>query len=229
MVLNRMSADMKTWVDAAISRHLRDGASLDDVRTCFVGGLLAQMLLYYRYDVPGKWEGVYNNADLLGLGKRLADTPGLVGYCTLGPPALPDYAAIYEALETDCWSSYERLSAVVWRMLSAISGLTKEEWQSLPGLTEEALVKTMVCSRCGYADNLAGFGEVTEYADPFTFSGGTRIHLRCKRCGEKVTFESGAMQVEKYRPKVINARGLIIGAGITTMLLIVAALVKYAS
>lgn len=227
-MLDNTNSDMKTWLNASLSRHLKNRTSLEDVRTHLIGSMLVQILLYYRYDIPSKWEKSCSPADSLSLGKGLTDTLAAARCCGLAAPLTEESQEIYEALDVDDWINYSQMSAPVWRALTELSGLDKEGWESLPSLAQEALSRKVTCTCCGYADDIYCFGEVMEFVDPFTFGGGDRIIVRCKRCLERIVFDPVIVPVKKSRKMSEDTRVIILATGSIVLLLVIFWLIKCA-
>lgn len=170
-----MKPDIQTWVEAAATKHVRDGVPIEDTHTFLVGRALIQLLLYWRCEVPQSWLPISGDIDFTCMGLRLQEY--------VPPKELEGLAGtMYSALEPKKWAPIASLPEEVWRLITQITGLTQREWERIPNMVHTLLATEIRCPKCGLISNYAALGELREVSDPFAYGSSRSFHFNCSRC-----------------------------------------------
>jgi len=172
---NQIKADLRTWVEAAIAERLANSTPASELPAFMVGRALAQLLWFWRFDVPSRWRSHMAHLDYVGMALRLKDYSSLTSVNDL----LPRVSA---ALEDGRWEAISALPEEVWHWINHITGLTKDEWEALPGIVEKQMSRPFTCPRCEATTSYQEMGNLTEVSDPFSQQSRAGLHLRCPKC-----------------------------------------------
>ncbi len=181
-----MRPDLRTWVEAGIAYHLKGGVPIDDLPRLMVGRMLAQLLWYFRCDVPGEWADTVSELDFSSLARQMEDRTHLdAGFDDL--PACP--GDVQSALEKGDWQSLKSVPSSAWEWVARITGLGEGDWESIPSHVRAALESPFICPVCKHAGSVAESARVAYSVDPFDWSSSNVTHLTCRNCGSHLVYD----------------------------------------
>ena len=68
-----MSPDMRTWVEAAIRMHIQKSVPLEQAPELLVGRVSCGVLLFWRHEVPARFEDLVSDAEFSIIGFKMKD------------------------------------------------------------------------------------------------------------------------------------------------------------
>ncbi|MCE5197772.1 MAG: hypothetical protein ABFD54_10680 [Armatimonadota bacterium] len=178
-----MKPDMRTWVEAAATKHLRDGLPLEQAPMFLVGRALVQLLWYWRYDLPAKWAPMVRDLDYTSVALRMKDIVPFEGINTFA-------LQIRAALDGGDWPSIVALPDVIWDWIEHMTGLSLEEWESVPDAVRRLLDTKIECPKCGMVSDFRGMGELIDISDPFAFFSTSHFRFNCMRCNTPLVMDA---------------------------------------
>lgn len=209
-----MRPDVRTWVQAAITRHLRAPMPLAQTHTFLIRSALAQLLRYWRYEVPGNWGDLLDNVTYGIVAWQIKERAAM----TIGEHSVDEYApAVIEAINKGDWQSLTELPEPVWDWVRELTGLTRAEWEMVPEIAGEILNAHLECPRCKNNKPLYELARVRENAEPIALSSTGAVRFTCSRCGSGISLDL----IEPRLPD--TDRSIQKGKGAATAALLVAA------
>lgn len=200
--------DVRTWIDAAIGLHVRDGVPVEDTRATLVSQLLAEILWYCGFEPPGKWKDV-------GEGSLIEAARAQGTLAELNPVGAGAWAdAAKQAMESGDWASIQGLPADVWRWIKTLTGVDRAEWEALPSYVDTLLDLNGRCPVCGRSGPVREIGRMNGFWEPLEYGAGGSLSVCCSRCGDRLVLaEDSPLQEEPRKwgqALVWSAIGIII-------------------
>ncbi len=196
-----ISLDMRTWVEAAVTKYVRDLIPAEQVHVFLVHRLLAQLLWYWRYEVPPKWIDCTVDLDYSVFSSRLQE-PALedVGFRKIDA----HISQVYAALDSSDWETVAALPELVWNWITDLTGVSRREWASIPNAVLGLVDQDVVCPDCRKACDLRELGDLVRVTDPFTYHGSGKPCFVCPRCQARLVFDVFDLSGEPRRPQTWN-------------------------
>lgn len=190
-----MKPDMRTWVEAAISKHLRDDLPLDQSHASLVHGVLAQLLRYWRYDVPGDWGDLLDNAAYSITAWQIKERASMA----MGERDVDAYAPdVITAIGKGEWDALAALPDAVWGWVHEMTGLSRAEWGMVPETAAEVLRTELECPRCKSQGPLHSLLRMREGAEPVRLTSTGAVHFTCGRCGSGLTLDLSEPRIPDF-------------------------------
>lgn len=216
-MLSTMRPDMRTWVEAALTKHLRDNMPLDSIPGYMIGRILAQLLRYWRYSTPQKWQVRDDDLDYSLLACRIREHAAMDAGMLVGSYGYD----IYSSLDKGDWKSMAALPGAVWKRIEEMTSITKEEWTILPQTIASMLDDELVCTGCAKSGVAKELGRLVDGPDPFDPDSPVRLVFECNYCDAELIFKEPHTPIQP-RPRIsvlIMKRLPIIAVGIVCIII----------
>lgn len=200
-----MNADVRTWVEAAVGLHVRDGVPLADTPAALVSQLLAEMLSYCEVAPPAPFKSV-DEGPLLASARAEGTLIGLnyVQACGWAEP-------VQEAMVANDWDKLRALPPAVWRWITTISSLKEADWEALPAYAETLLNAPAMCPKCKKAGPLRDIGKVVNVWEPLEYGPGGALTIKCSYCGERLVLtDTGSLREPSFDWGKIGIKAAIV-------------------
>lgn len=197
-----MKPDMRTWVEAAISKHLRDGMPLGQTHAYLVRGILAQLLRYWRYEAPGDLGDLLDNVTYSIIAWQIKERASV----SMGERAVDEYApAALAAVRAGDWKSLAALPDAVWGWVRELTGLTRAEWEMVPETAAEVLCTEFACPRCHTQGPLRDLLKIRQGAEPLQLTSTGAARFICGKCGSGLALDLSEPRIPDT-PESLRAR-----------------------
>lgn len=176
-----ITPDERVWVEQAIAVYLRSRAFMTEIPALLLGRVLAQLLYYWKCEVPEKWDFATGNTDYTSLTYSIAEDMSSTYEASLDCTAYG--ADVYTALDSGDWNKMLALPDRVWKWISDYTGLSKDQWQHIADKAQDILDSRVTCPDCASVFALQDIGAPEEVSDPFSMtSSRDSLRFTCPNC-----------------------------------------------
>lgn len=189
-----MRSDVQFWTDVAVGRCVRREVSPEAEVWYLLRLYIAQLMVYYRRDIPQKWDDLIDPAIPTQFAYDIADR--MKGDIMFGKQIdLPD-DEFRAALDDEDMAQAPRLSPWGWQVLRESSGMAKEEWEEIPNNVRATLDKQVTCPKCNLQGKLGDMAVLDSAPDPFNRGSGLSLHFTCEWCGSDLNLDTTVKSLE---------------------------------
>jgi hypothetical protein len=218
MMETMISPDMRTWVEAAVTKYVRDLIPAEQTHVFLVRRVLAQLLWYWRYEVPLKWQSSIIDLDYSLFAIRLQEaTIEDLGFRRVDA----NISQVYSALDSSDWDTIASLPEPVWNWITDLTGLSLRQWEGVPNAVLELVDQDIICPRCEKTCDLREVGELVSITDPFSCHGSNKPSFACERCGTHLVFDMFGLSDEPRPQSRWNSLLMKRAAGIAVAVVVV--------
>jgi len=184
-MIDPMRPDLRLWIETAVGKNMRDWVPVENVHAYLVDRSLAQLLWYWRYDVPPRWDKLIIRTDWSLLGRQLTQFSAM----DIQEGVDEAVPAVYEALRACDWESIRAIPPQIWEWIRQLTCLSEGEWERVPGLAADLLNSNLRCHTCNLQGKLKDVTEIKGVPDPFMFGSSGALHLVCRHCRVSAPFD----------------------------------------
>ena len=207
-----MQPDTDKWIEAGVSKCLAEPITPDLSRDFLIGYTFAQLLWFWRYNIPEPWGTMSEKWEYIAAMKLIYEHAHWVSGLEFDDELKPVIEQLYEALKKYNWEAYSALPEVVWAWLIEISGMTREQWEHLPFEINRILEKTIICPICGADGSLKEIAQTSDWLNPHIV--GARLNMSCSKCDAGLAFD-----ITKNRIQPVSVKWTLILMIISLVLL----------
>ncbi len=183
-----MKSDVQFWTDVAVGQCIKHSVSPEQAAWYTLRCHIAQLMAYYRRDIPDEWEARIGEAIPTQLTYDIAGR--MKGDVLFGVEIdLPDEEFQAVLKDPDHFQPPD-FSPEAWRVISESTGMTREEWERLATDTREMLEKDVRCPNCNNSGKLREVAVLLSAPDPFVLQSGVQLHLKCRSCESDLTVDT---------------------------------------
>lgn len=202
-----MRSDVQFWTDVAVGQCVKKAVAPEEAVWYTLRCYLAQMLAYYRRDLPKEWadqidESIPNQFSYDMANRMKGDV--LFGVTTDIPE--DEYRA---TLDDHDFSRTPALSNWGWQVVKETSGMSRQEWEQVAEHVQATLDKIVTCPKCNLSGKLADISVLVAAPDPFARVSATAPHFTCEWCGSDLTLDTSVKGLEMTDKRWPNTKGIV--------------------
>lgn len=212
-----MKSDLQFWTDVAVGQCIKHSVSPDQAAWYTLRCYIAQMLAYYRRDIPPEWEERIDQSIPTQFGYDIAGR--MKGDYLFGVEIDLPYDEFQAALTDPDHFQPLQLSPRAWQVVKETTGMSREEWELLSNDTQEMLEKNVTCPKCNLSGKLAEIAVLLSAPDPFTRQSGVSLHLKCEWCGSDLTVDTTVKGLQLSDTKWPGFKNVVFWAAVAALVL----------
>lgn len=218
----KTSPDLKMWIEQLMAIHLRNHIPLNEIRTTFIGRAIAQILDYWRFKIPEKWNFAIVDNNFVNYGYLVAEHQKTLSSAALDCDHYVEN--MYTTLENGDWQSMLDMPEPVWEILSMYTGLSKSKWEAIVDLTDELLETKVSCPDCASVFKVREAGVPDKIDEPFSMSSAhSLLRFHCPRCTNPMIYD--AVKQDMQQPSA--TRSVIHGIPLAFIISVIAAIIMW--